>query len=368
MLSFEITSEGRLPFGIIHPNYAGPGDLIVRPDRDDPSAWQEKFFDFNWNVPEIENLEDRLKAIYAKLGKNYKFKSYLDPLRLLYSDKGIIVKEYGGENCTPDWLVTFELSSLLKPLISRIEQRRVRDFNTLILGNTLGSLEALNHKLKTTYKVDWTWFSFGPDYPKLKSADGDYDLDSESNIRRIAFDLSKTRVELVISYHDSIGAVVCALAVLNAGGVMIVKLGFGNHMASWLFILNGLFKELLIVKPESSDSGWMVGREYRGIKNELLEQLYTVLRFGRNLAIQPQLFKRADVPDTFITKLIDAQTNIINHRIEINERLLNNMEHYRNFTPTLIHEANQAEHTYNAKTWLETNKVFPLARNATISI
>lgn len=378
MLSFNITSDSRPPPIGINPNYAGPGDLIVRPERDNPSTWQEKFDSFNWNVPELEILEDQLRASYGKLHaleKNPKFRSIqaaTNPLRLLSSDKGMIVKEYGGENCTPNWLTTFELCGLLKPLISRIEQRRVRDFNTLTLGNALGTIEALNHKIKTSYKVDWTWFTFGADESKqkqrLKSADGDYDLDSESNIRRIAFDLSKTRIELVSASTDTVGSIVCALATLDMGGTMIVKLGFGNHMISWLFLLSGLFKELLITKPESSDSCWIVGQEFRGIKDELLEQLYKVLRFGRNLKIQPQLFKRIDVPDTFVAKLIEAQTIITNHRIESMTRQLSNWEHYKDFTLALIHEANQDEHVFNAKEWLNNNKVYPLARNAVISI
>ena len=383
MLSFEISSDSKPPTRDkwINPNYAGPGDLLIRPERDDPSRWQEKVYDFNWNVPELEILEDQLKASYNKLHtleKNPKFRAIqaaTNPLRLLYSDKGMIVKEYGGENCTLNWLNMFELSNTLKPLISRIEQRRVRDFNTLMLGNEMGFIEALNHKIKTTYKVDWTWFAFGSSdirelYPKqyLKSADGDYDLDSESNIRRIAFDLSKTRVELVSTCGDTVGSIVCALATLDVGGTMIVKLGFGNHMISWMFLLSGLFKELVITKPESSNQAWIVGQEFRGIRAELLEQLYIVLRFGRNLKIQPQLFKRSDVPDTFIVKLAEVHTILTNHIIESIMRQLSNWEHYKDFTPALIHEANQDEHVYNAKEWLNNNKVYPLARNAVISI
>lgn len=380
MLSFNISVLSKQVCPAIKPNYAGPGDLIIRPERDNPSEWQETFGEFNWNIPQLTALETLIQTSYDQLvpfSKMTKFQiiqAATNYKKILCSDKGIIVKDYGGEKCTPEWLAMFELSSLLKPMLSRVEQKRGRDFNTLCLGDS-DCLIALNHKLKTSHKVDWTWFAYSTDelkeiYPKnwLASADGDYDLASEANIRRIAFDLSKTRIELVVSNTMDNGSIVTCLATLEHGGVAILKHKFENHSISWLWLLNGLFKELLIVKPESSESIWIVGLDYRGIKQDTLENLYNILRFTRGLKVQPQLFKRVDIPDDFIAKLVEQHTIITNIQIESITRTLNNWEHYKDFTPAQTLEANQAEHLHNAKEWLKNNNVLNMSRNAAISI
>ncbi len=359
-------------------NYAGPGDLLIRPERDNPLEWQEKFGEFNWKASALDASRDQLNLTKDRLmpaSKSAKFQSIISATRpsgVLCSNKGIIVKEYGGEKCTPEWLDMFELSSLSKPLITRIEQRRVRDFNTLHLGDTSDHVLALNHKLKTTHKVDWTWFTFGINdiNPSrcLLNSDGDYDIESEANIRRMAFDLSKTRIELVTSMVTGIGSIVSALATLNQGGNAILKHEFENHSISWLWLLNGLFKELLLVKPELSDSLYIVAFDYRGIKSDMLETLYQILRFNRFLKVQPQLFKRTDIPDEFIAKLVEAMTIIMNHQTESIDRQLANYEHYKDFTQAQIHEANQAEQLHNAKDWIKNNNLLTMARNAAISI
>ncbi len=396
MLVFDIkTADAKLPSSArwLQPNYFGLGDSMIRPERDNPEGWKEKFPEFDWNLSGLDDLRKRLVECLGKIDpivSQTKFKTVnaaLNPLGLL--THGIVLKEYGGELCNINWLKMIELSSLLKPLFQYTEQKRIRDITTLHLNETSGdSIVALNHILKTNYAVDWSWRVVGLDknitcnYPKNIMNTFGGDMDSESNCRRIAFNLSATRIDLVTSmtqHKDSaasmFGTLLTALATLDKAGAVVLKWhGILDHYhISWLWLMNCVFKELLLVKPESSDATsdeiYVVGLEYKSIKEEYIESIYPYLRFINSIDQGcPALFRKLDIPEEFIRKIVEAQRILITKQCESIDQKYDSWMHYKNFTHSQIQEALSAEHLYISKAWLERTGLRVLSKNDTLGI
>jgi hypothetical protein len=389
MQVFNISaSDAKLPSTArwIQPNYAGQGDLIIRPERDNPADWKEKFPDYNWKLTILDDLKPRIAESLCKVEKlvsNTKFNATstaLNPFNPLL--RGIVIKEYGSDRCTAKWMKMIELSSLLKPLFQYTEQKRTRELNTFHLNEATGDfITALNHILKTTYKIDWTWRATALDdaishvYPKnIINTFGDGG--SESNCRRIAFNLSKTRIDLITCGDlASFDSMLTVIAVLSKSGAVVLRWSnrFDSCHISWLWLMNCLFKELTLVKPESSDPDsneiYVIGLDYKPIKEEYIENLYTYLRFIKSIKHDcPALFRKNDIPEEFISKIVEAQRLLIVRECESIDQKYDSCMHYKNFTPSQIHEAMSAEHQYISSNWLERNGLLMLSKNDSLDI
>ena len=421
MLSFDLSVEkARLPNQDhwITPDYDGSGDFRVRPNRDNPSNWTTCLGEFDWGIQALEDLKTHLNTAKHKLDrvcKNKKFQVVCEAVRsydALRTDRGIVVRELGAEVCTNAWLKMYELCSLIDPMLATIENRRSRDFGTLHLAEAPGNfILALNHYLKTSHKVDWHWYantyktqasqdgqSYLEDtygmidaYPNnwLFGADGDGDITSDANIRSFKHVLGETKIDLVTSdvkyvpavenYDEEeningpvqLGALVGSLATLDKGGMVCLKQFtiFEAHSISWLWLMACCFRNLRIVKPETSKAAnseiYVIGLGYKGINEQHLEILYRYMKFVRSICDGkrlPALFKRDDIPEQFIARIVEIETLLTTRQCEAIEQNLNAWEHYKNFTPVQIREANRAEQMQIAREWIDRNKVKPLAR------
>lgn len=419
MLSFNISCHGKLPNlgGWLQPDYGGPGDSIVRPDRDQPGEWQTDYPDYDWKVDALQALKiclNKTKHLLDPMCNNRKFQVVCELSRShesLRTDRGIIVRNYGGEICTNAWLKMYELCGLLRPMLTERDTRRERDFRTLSLAEAPGNfILAINHYLRSNHKVDWTWFAntykgIGQDkylddnygiikaYPEswLFGADGDGDITSESNIRSIAFKLSNTRIDCVTSdvkyvpaeenYDEEeningpvqLGAILGSLTCLSKGGTAILKQFtiFEAHSISWLWLLNCLFKELTIVKPETSKAAnseiYVVCTGFKDhVALDQMEILYRQMQYIRSLNDGrriPALFKRTDIPDEFIIKIVELQTLLVDQQCASIEQNIKLWTKYKDLPPSRIAAQNATERDHVAREWLGRNNIKPLPAN-----
>ena len=416
MLKYTLSSEKpRLPSPDhwLRPNYLGPGDSIISSYRDDPDEWQNDHMHFNWTEPTMMVLKIQLNAAKNKLNpiaSNKKFNIVIEKNRsheLLRTNKGIIVREYGGEVCTNAWLKMYELGSLLDDCLLIIQKKRCKEFGSFHLAEAPGNfILALNHLLKTKYLIDWNWhansyrgnhdhylgdtYGLQDKFPDhwLYGADSDGDITSDANLRSFEYRLKKTRIDLVtsdvkyvpdnlecfdeeenINGPVQLGGIICSLGTLSIGGYAILKhfTLFESHSISWLWLMNCVFNELHIIKPETSRAAnsevYVVGIGYRKkIDANHMEMLYKVLKFIRGICTGvkiPALFRREDIPNSFVDRLIDIQRILVDRQIAAIDDNISIWEQYKKIQ--IPDQFNNQ--TTIANTWLERNDIRLLPAN-----
>jgi hypothetical protein len=365
----------------LYPKYRGVEDELYTSDETltFPKNWKKDFPDYIYSFEELEVLKLNLNSVKRRIDPitqnkelREKYDHLVDLVRALdelRGRNGLLVKEYGAEIVTNAWLKMYELMIFLHPLLNKMQKGKgKKKFNSLHVAEAPGNfMLAINHKLKTEYSsVEWDWLAnsyrdlyydhdyrnihYLPDqygliaqYPNrwIFGADGDGDITSPANIISFAQDV-KEKFEGNLHFMTSdvkyvpqdvnfdeeerinlpvhLGHLLCALTTLSKGGVMILKefTFFEAPSISLLYLMSCCFKQLRIVKPETSRPGnsetYVVGTEYKKNLTMLqINRLLSVMNYIRLLnteAGSPALFRKKDIPADFVEKIIKIETQL----------------------------------------------------------
>lgn len=317
------------------------------------------------------NLEksklDLLSERQIKKYNNFVHQCSLSGLRGL---DGIVVKEYNGEVVTNAWLKMYELMSFCEPMLNTIVKSKNNEFNTNHFAEAPGNfILAINHLLKTKYPtIYWKWKAnsyrdtninktkqviyLGDKYKIMKNYKDNWfygvnrngDITSPDNIREFSYkmnganlvtsDVKYSPINMDFSEEEHIntkvqlGQTLCAINTLNKGGIAILKfLSLYEHVTVEIVaILTSLFKEVKIVKPQTSKENnseiYLVCIGFTKIpkyNNDLLDYLDYI----NSKDCYPKLF---DVDEQFLEK-IDIFNDYITNR-QINA-MKNNLKLYK---------------------------------------
>ena len=366
------------------PRFDGLGNLLFD-QYHHPHNFKTDFPEYVYTYDELLIMKNKLNSEKSALNtitsRNYNritncFRSH----NLLKSPNGILCREYGAEIVSNSWLKMYELMTYLQKSLIKVNSSKNKKYNTCHFAESPGNfLLAINHYLKINYpKIEWNWLAnsyrslyldgfkksnyLDDQYGLIKQykrkwmfgSDGDGDITSPSNIisfKQETLKYFKGNVHFVtsdvkyvptqINYDEEenynisahLGQLLCALTILSPGGTMILKkfTFYESSSISLLFIMSTCFDKLLVVKPETSKPAnsevYLVGLGYKANLSELqINHLLNILNYIRNLNNEygpPAIFKKNDIPISFVKKIIDmnrilCENQIIGLRYDIN--------------------------------------------------
>jgi len=347
------------------------------------------------------------------------FRSY-DALR---GRNGILAREYGAEIVTNAWLKMFENMIFLDPLLTKINKGKSKVFNSIHLAEAPGNfILAMNHYLRLYPKVEWDWLAnsyrdlyshtrhenthendqqthylddvYGliRHYPNkwIFGADGDGDITSVPNIisfKQDAICKLKGDVHFVTSdvkyapsdmnYDEEenynipvhLGHLLCALTLLSSGGIMMLKefTFFEASSVSLLYLLANCFDRLLIVKPRTSKAAnaevYIFGIGYRDNLTEMqidaLQNIMSYIRFLNNAGGSPAIFKKEDIPKSFVEKIVDFSKKLISMQIPSIQRNIELFYKYQDLPYNKLCQDFTNKETM-ARDWIKKTEITPL--------
>jgi cap2 methyltransferase len=332
---------------------------------------------------------------------------------------GVLVKEYGAEIVTNAWLKMYEMMPFLHPMLSKLQKTKgSKQFHSFHIAEAPGNfMLAINHKLKTEYSsVEWEWLAnsyrelyasrasrenesgYLPDqygliaqYPDrwVFGADCDGDITSPANIISFAqtirsspymngllqFITSDVKYvpqdvnfdeEERINLPVHLGHMICSLVALSKGGTMILKQFtlFEGPSIAMLYLMACCFKQLRIVKPETSRPGnseiYVVGVDYKKNLSTLqIDKLMNIMNYVRFLNTEsgsPSIFQKADIPISFVEKIMKIETQLAKIQIMHIDRNLKLLEEYQDSPYSRVQRDLAPIREKAAATWIEKNK------------
>jgi hypothetical protein len=369
----------------------------VQDDLTIPQNWQKDFSEYVYSYPKLIELKNRLNVLKKKLdpihadqqeSRLYDQLSELsraqDELR---GNNGVLVRDYGAEIVTNAWLKMFEMTALLKPFCAAKSNKSSGTiFRSFHVAEAPGNfMLAINHRLRTEYPAcEWEWLAnsyrdlYGrreansregylsdqyrliADYPNnwLFGADCDGDITSSANIRSFAQEIQIRGGSLQLFTSDvkyvpsnmnydeeehinipvQFGHTLCALSTLSKGGMAILKqfTAFEGPSISMLYLLSCCFKQLRIIKPETSRQAnseiYVVGIDYKHNLTQIqIDKLFNVMNYVRFLntdAGSPALFRQVDIPQSFVERVTAVETKLT--RLQM-DGLVRNLEIYEKY-------------------------------------
>ena len=333
---------------------------------------------------ELNSVKQKLDPIHVDPASAKKYATIANLVRShddLRGPSGILAKDYGAEIVTNAWLKMFELMNFAHSLLDKLQKSKTKKtFNSLHVAEAPGNfLLSINHKLRTEYpSVEWNWLasSFRDLYSEgnvhyledqyglisafpnnwIFGADGDGDITSVANIRSFAQSLQDGECQLVtsdvkyvpidvnfdeeenINIPVHLGHLLIALTSLSKGGIMILKefTLFEAPSISMVYLMTQCFNNVRIVKPETSRPAnseiYIVGIDYKKNLNLLqIEALLDIMKYIRPLnteAGSPAIFRKNDIPQTFVDKIVRIQSALVRSQIKQIERNLALFEKY----------------------------------------
>lgn len=335
----------------------------------------------------LNATKDKLDKYYANIHKSKKYETVTNltrPLSKLRGPSGLIASEYGAEVVSNAWLKMYELCVFCNEMFGKIARSRNKQLNSVHFAEAPGNFVlAINHYLRNHYPVSWRWMANSyrelysgssfyltdhhgmiKKYPKqwFYGADGDGDITSSANIRSFVHQINthiphKEKIHLATSdvkyapkqmnYSEEerinipvhFGQILSVLKVLDKGGCMIIKeLTFYEPMSiSLLFLLSNCFEQLLIVKPETSrpfnSEVYLVGIGYKdNLSSAQLDNLYQVLTYIREMndgKSVPALFRKQDIPTTFMKRLYHISSRLAHSQINALNTNIKTYEQYK---------------------------------------
>lgn len=398
MFVFDISAkkEWKLPpIGAwLAPRYNGPiSDFSSTPEATLPQNWKKDFPEYVFAYPKLQEFKVQLNTAKQKIdlvhtqGAVDKYDQITDIIRVhdeLRGKRGVLVREYNAEIVTNAWLKMFELMTVVSPVLDKVAKSSNKQFNSFHFAEAPGNfMLAINHYIHTTYpSIEWSWlansyrdlyvkndevpyftdqYGLMAKYPQrwIYGADGDGDITSPANIRSFAqvvhekfggvVQLMTSDVKYVppvINYDDEeninlpvhLGHMLCAIVTLSKGGTMILKQFtlFEAPSIALLFLMSQCFKQLMIIKPETSRPAnsevYIVGREYKKnltpVQLDRLIDVMQYIRFLNTFAGSPCLFKQDAIPQGFVDLIIAAETKLVQSQLE---HLVRNMELFKKY-------------------------------------
>lgn len=378
----------------LHPKYFGFGDLITRIASSqtrsgvtDPRRWKTDFPMYRYGWTELQSLKTRLNTCKRQLDDLQTSKRYAiitDLVRIhddLRGPTGLVVQRYGGEIVTNAWLKMYELCKYIAPLVSRL-----KNFNTFHIAEAPGNfMLAINHFLSQYPQKEWSWHantyrsssfeSKGEEDTYLSDqygliaqysskwlwgADGNGDITSEANIKSFKVRLPSPihlitsdvkYVPEVVNFDEEeninipvhFGHTLTTLMTLAKGGTAILKefTFFEAQSISLLWLLVYCFKDVKIVKPITSRPAnsevYLVCTEYKQPLSESeIVRLFDIMRYIRSMNTEdgsPTIFLQDDIPTSFVQRVINIMTELVEKQCEEINR---NLALYEEFKTTPI--------------------------------
>jgi len=350
--------------------------------------------------------------------KRYNFiRDMLNSYDYLRGRHGIIAKKYSGEIVTNAWLKMYELTRYLPLKRSSESTTPNNKYTTISLAEAPGNfLLAINHFIKTHRPdTEWTWYantylpsktSSGSSeyldddygligkYPHLwlYGEDGTGDITSSANLRHISnsipqkVDLVTSDVKYVpinINYDEEekinipvhMGHTLGSLILLEKGGTAILKELSFFEMSSvcLLLLLCSTFDSVKIVKPLTSrptnSEVYVVCTGYKkNLTMEQVDRLCDVLDHIRSLTPAkqnfelevegvPSLFLYEDVPEEFLTNIINIMTEMVSTQCKAIEDSIKFWKKYKTKSFQDIKKMYHSSNTSNSLDWIKDNDI-----------
>ncbi len=357
--------------------------------KKDFSDYVYKYEELTKYKKELNESKRRIDPISRSNDRRRKFDTITDLVRAmdeLRGYDGLLSRRYGAEVVTNAWLKMFELMVFLEPMLSKLNKsKKNRGFKSLHIAEAPGNfMLAINHKLHTEYpSIEWEWLAnsyrqlyyargsnrdqeynthYLPDqyglinqYPDrwIFGADGDGDITSPANLISFSQEVKEKfggalhfmtsdvkYVPLDVNFDEEerinipvhLGHLICALMCLSKGGTMILKefTLFEASSVSMLYIMSYCFKQLKIVKPETSRPAnseiYVVGIDYKKnltpIQMDKLMNVMNYIRFLNTEAGSPALFTMSDIPRRFVEKLSEIEKKLVDSQLSKLDRNL----------------------------------------------
>lgn len=415
----------------LNPQYNGYGDSIINNEinirYNNPVEFKKDFVDYIYSYDKLiklKNLLNKEKKSLDKINDSsnnianfFRLTNCFRPYDLLRGSQGKLVQEYGAEIVTNAWLKMYENTIFLDEILEKINKSQNKVFNSIHLAEAPGNfILAINHYIKTNHPtIQWNWRanSYKNLYEKDKNiyylndayglmkkyqdkwmygADGDGDITSISNIYSFQQDISadiKHNIHLItsdvkyqpknINYNEEenynipvhMGHILCTLTLLSKGGVMILKefTFFESSSISLLYLLYNCFKQLLIVKPETSKKAnsevYVVGIGYKNNLSKIqIDRLFNIMRYIQKLNNEkgsPAIFRKDDIPDDFIEQIIKLSTKLLNIQIPSIRKNISLYEKYKNMEYSRICKDFITVKEKTAKEWIDNVKIKELS-------
>lgn len=339
----------------------------------------------------------------------------------LRGPNGIIAMQFNGEVVTNAWLKFYEIcNEFLCPLLEKISRSKSKTLVSFHLAEAPGNfILALNHFVKTKYPsviLDWrastyrnTYKSnvphFGDKYGLIKKyperwfygADSDGDILSPANIRSFRSCVDQnTKVLLVTSdvkiilgqegakmkgsddisdYDDEeninipahLGQLLASLNILSKGGSMVLKILslYESPTIAMIYLASHCFDKFYLCKPESSRPAnseiYMIGVGYKGnISSLQMDNLLNTMRYVRVLISpkgSPSIFKKEDIPRSFVKKIIKINEMLAESQIKNIDR---NLRYFNKYKDSELGELNKkcaTNRENTARLWIEKNNL-----------
>lgn len=390
--------------------------------RNHPAEFRKDFPEYCYQIPELMELKDRLnqtKRPMDRINSNatssrefQRITGIANPLDALRGKSGMLVTEFGAEIVTNAWLKMFENMAYLEPLLQKLNKAKDKRFNTVHLAEAPGNfMLAINHYCKTNYpKLVWHWLAnsyrdlyssmtiyIGDTYHLMSryrdnwiyGADGDGDITSPANI--MSFKQNSTRLGPIhfltsdvkyapgdMNYDEEenynipvhMGHTICSLLILSKGGSTMLKefAFFEAASVALLYLLACSFENLYITKPETSRPAnsevYIFGSGFKANITPLqIDQLLRIMGYVRRLntaAGSPAIFRREDIPDDFIKRIVELETRLVDQQVQAMSRNLEIYERYATDRSNIYREFDNIRQS-RSRAWIQRTKIKKLS-------
>jgi cap2 methyltransferase len=394
MLVYELVKNKTIPLEkfIDVGWYKGAGDLEFEKQAlgvtRSPAGWASEYKKFTYKFYELVLSKNALNLVKTRLdslnlNKYDTITAQLRPHESLRGLDGVVCRVHGGKIVTNAWLKMYELVVFMEPRLDRIAASKSKQFNSIHFAEAPGNfILALEHKLSRKYPgIAWSWHanSYRGVFGQTAYLDDKYglmrdsperwffgcehngDISSPANIRSfmVQFGDRGARADLVTSdvkfspdamnFAEEenanlvvhLGQMISGLVVLAIGGTMILKCLtlFETGTVNMVGLVTSLFDRTLLVKPETSkpfnSEVYLVCLGFRGIGEEIVERLLSILNFYRAIPIysrKPAIFLKSAYSLAFLADFIRASYFLCNSQITALEANLTLYQKYKKYT------------------------------------
>ncbi|XP_011506063.1 PREDICTED: cap-specific mRNA (nucleoside-2'-O-)-methyltransferase 2 [Ceratosolen solmsi marchali] len=328
---------------------------------------ESMFVEQHWKIEELQKIKTDLNEIKSKLN-NYCYSDWHVHTAKRNKAKNIqfyIQRHFHLEFVTQAWCKFHEIISKYPLIRSESILRNNNKFVSLHLCEAPGAfISCLNHWLKTNFPlVDWNWLAMtlNPYYEGncnnemisddrfivntlenwFFGHDGTGNLMNIENLDALVEKIKhKGKVDLItadgsVNCVDDPGEqekivanlhfceVVAAVHMLNVGGSFVLKIFtiFEHQSICLIYFLSCIFKKVHFYKPVTSKEGnsevYVICLEFEGL--EFVGPYLPILRtvFGKHS--DTAIFKKNDIPVSFITQIISCAQLFKDHQCQVIE-------------------------------------------------